>query len=293
MMMGIITFFLILTIAYLFLYVNGRKYLEKFEANMDPTKRFHKDGSPMTQLNMMVYPPEKPYLMNPMDSSVDDFEISSIFQNQGSKEASRKQLSDAMTRYPMDWAVQPPNSEFFQNQQAQFEKRKEEERENPPSNAMYKEIDGSDMTPPDTLAIDEEERKILQTYVPESSKGLLEYSVTDVKSLLERVYSKKGLIPIVEKSNQGPNIWEVVEVKEKKPKILWADDVEKDTQREAMTMRGEEVIDVPYTASDVAAGLDPFLQARNTVRDGKNDYTQWTPGLERMFVPTHPIKEWL
>ena len=26
--------------------------------------------------------------------------------------------------------------------------------------------------------------------------------------------------------------------------------------------------------------------------DGKNDYTQWTPGLERMFAPTHPIKSW-
>ena len=54
----------------------------------------------------------------------------------------------------------------------------------------------------------------------------------------------------------------------------------------------EEVIEVPYTAADVAAGLDPFFQARNSVRDGKYDYYQWTPGLERMFAPTYPIKEW-
>ena len=41
-----------------------------------------------------------------------------------------------------------------------------------------------------------EELKILQTYKPESSKGLLQYSVDDVKNLLEKVYLKKG-IPIV------------------------------------------------------------------------------------------------
>ena len=59
-----------------------------------------------------------------------------------------------------------------------------------------------------------------------------------------------------------------------------------------MQKRGEDVIEVPYTASDLAAGLDPFFQPRNSVRDGKYDYTQWTPGLERMFAPTYPVKEW-
>ena len=148
------------------------------------------------------------------------------------------------------------------------------------------------MVPPNTEAIDEEEKKILQTYQPESSKGLLEYSVDDVKALLEKVYSRKGLIPVIEKSKQGNNVWEITEVKEKNPKIVWADEQEKEIQREAMTQRGEEVIEVPYTATDLAAGLDPFFQARNSVRDGKYDYTQWTPGLQRMFAPTYPIKNW-
>ena len=145
---------------------------------------------------------------------------------------------------------------------------------------------------PDTEKIDEEEKKILQTYQPESSKGLLEYSVDDVKALLEKVYSRKGLIPVIEKSKQGQNIWEITELKEKDPKIVWEDELENETEREKMEKRGEEVIQVPYTAGDLAAGLDPFFQARNTVRDGKYDYTQWTPGLERMFAPTYPIKAW-
>lgn len=287
-MTNLITFFIILTIAYFVLYFGGRKYLERFEDKKDTVKRVDADGSPVTEI---IGEPEKPYLMNPIDS-IDDYEISNIFQNQGSKTASRKQISDAMTRYPMDWSVQPPNSQYFQDNEAQFEKQKRENMENPPVTSFYNEVNGSDMTPPDTEAMDEEERKILQTYKPESSKGLLQYSVNDVKALLEKVYTRKGLIPVIEKSKQGDNIWEITELKEKNPKIVWQDEVERDTVREAQLQRGEEVIEVPYTASDVAAGLDPFFQSRNTVRDGKYDYTQWTPGLERMFAPTYPIKSW-
>lgn len=287
----IVTFFILFVLAYLLIYFQGRKYLETFQAPSDPVKRFHGDGSPVTELNMIVSPPEKPYLMNPIDN-LDDYEVSLIYQNQGSKEASRKQISEAMTRYPMDWSVQPPNSQHFQDYEAEFKKQKEQQSRNPPVTSFYKEIDGSNMELPDTEKIDEEEKKILQTYQPESSKGLLEYSVDDVKALLEKVYSRKGLIPVIEKSKQGQNVWEITELKEKDPKIVWEDELENQTEREKMEKRGEEVIQVPYTAGDLAAGLDPFFQARNTVRDGKYDYTQWTPGLERMFAPTYPIKNW-
>ncbi len=272
------------------LYFGGRKYLEKFQ-NDYTQPRFKPDGEPNEQQNIMVYPPEKPYLMNPIDD-LDDYELSVVFQNQGSKTESRKQISDAMTRYPMDWVVQGPNSQNFQDNQSQFEKKVSENFNNPPPTKMYNEIDGSDMTPLNTQAIDDEEKKILQTYKPECSKGLLQYSVDDVKSLVDKIYIKKGLIPVIEKSKQGENIWEITEVKEKDPHIVWEDELEKETERQKMIKRGEEVIEVPYTASDVAAGLDPFFQARNSTRDGKYDYYQWTPGLERMFAPTYPIKSW-
>jgi hypothetical protein len=229
--------------------------------------------------------------MNPIDD-LDDYELSLIFKNQGSKEASQKQISDAMTRYPMDWVVQGPNSQTFQDNEAEYQKQKIENFNNPLPTKMYNEIDGSDMTPLNTQAIDDEERKILQTYKPECSKGLLEYSLDDVKGLVDKIYYKKGLVPVIEKSKQGENIWEITEVKEKDPHIVWEDDLERETQRQKMEKRGEEMIEVPYTASDVAAGLDPFFQARNPTRDGKYDYYQWTPGLERMFAPTYPIKEW-
>ncbi len=284
--------FLLLILGYFVLYFGGRKYLEKFVSNdYDGQPRFNPDGTPNEQQNMMIYPPEKPYLMNPIDD-LDDYELSLVFQNQGSKEASKKQISDAMTRYPMDWSVQGPNSQYFQDNQAEFEKQVASNINNPPSEKMYSQINGSDMTPPDTTAMDDEEKKILQTYKPECSKGLLQYSVDDVRTLVDKIYDKRGLIPVIEKSKQAENTWEITELKEKHPHIVWEDDLERQTERQRMDARREEMIEVPYTTSDIAAGIDPFFQARNPTRDGKYDYYKWTPGLERMFAPTYPIKEW-
>jgi hypothetical protein len=288
---NLITLLTMLALGYFVLYFTGRKYLEKFQNDYNGQPRFTPDGEPNTRMNMTISPPDKPYLMQPIDD-LDDYELSLVFKNQGSKSASKQQISDAMTRYPMDWTNHGPDSQYFQDNQEQFEKQSAEAAKNPPPTIMYKEIDGSNMTPPDTQAQDDEEKKILQTYKPESSKGLLQYSVDDVKALVDRIYGKKGLIPVIEKSKQGQNIWEITELKEKNPHIVWEDDLERQTERQRMEQRGEEVIEVPYTASDVAAGLDPFFQARNSVRDGKHDYYQWTPGLERMFAPTYPIKSW-
>ena len=233
--------------------------------------------------------PETPFTTAPI-MNLDDYEVSSIFQNRGSREASKKQLSDAMTRYPLDWSVQSPDSQVFQEGQVQWEKKKVENYENPPNTAAYQNIDGSNMIPMDTETQEEEEKKILQMYQPKSSKELLHYSVDDVQQLMDRVYNKRGLIPVIHKSKQGENMWEITEVKEKDPMIVWEDDVQ--TDREMQTQRGEQNIEVPITASDLSSGLDPFFTERSSTRHGKNDYTQWTPGLERMFAPTHPVKAW-
>jgi hypothetical protein len=233
--------------------------------------------------------PDTPFTTAPI-MNLDDYEVSSIFQNRGSREASKQQLSDAMTRYPLDWSVQSPDSQVFQEGQVQWEKKKVENYENPPHTEAYQNIDGSNMVPMDTETQEEEEKKILQMYQPKSSKELLHYSVDDVQQLMDRVYNKRGLIPVIHKSKQGENMWEITEVKEKDPKIVWEDDVQ--TEREVQTQRGEQNIEVPITASDLSSGLDPFFAERSSTRHGKNDYTQWTPGLERMFAPTHPVKSW-
>jgi len=103
---------------------------------------------------------------------------------------------------------------------------------------------------------------------------------------LKKIYDKKGLIPVIEKSKQGENIWEIVEVKEKNPKIVW-----EDSTRDKMTARGEDVIGVPYTASDIAAGMDPFMHTRNRIRAGRHEIKENTE-LGRMFQTTQPVPKW-
>jgi hypothetical protein len=249
--------------------------------------RFNGDGSPMSESTPDIE--YKPYL-NSGIYDLDNYELSSVYQNQGSRVASQKEISDAMTRYPMDWPVQGAGSQYFQENQAEYQKKSSDGLlSDTVVNNTYQEVDGSDMAPTDLDAQDEEERKILQTYVPKKSKNLLQYSPDDVRRLVDKVYAKKGLVPVIEKSKQGENIWEITELKEKNPKIVWEDEV---TTRDIMMDRGEEVIQVPYTATDIAMGLDPYYNPRMSTRKGRNDYTQWTSGLERMFAPTYPLKSW-
>ena len=274
----------LLLVGYVVLYFSGRKYLEKFDGG---------ERKPDQILNNTVYPPEKPYVTNSPILDLDDYEYSMVYQNEGTKEATKQQLNDAMSRYPLDWSVQPPDSQYFQDNQDKYLDEKKKQAQEPPVNtAIYKAIDGSDMTPPDTAALQAEEKKILQTYKPESSKGLLSYSLDDVKHLIDKIYLKRGLVPTIEQSKQGQNVYEIVEVQPKDPHIVWEDDLQKMTDNDRMKLRREEVIDVPYTVSDVTANLDPFYEPRTGVKDGKNDYTRWTPGLERMFAPTYAVKDW-
>jgi hypothetical protein len=271
--MVLFTIFIILIVAYLVLYLGGRKYLETFE------------DVPVKKNSSRIPPPERPYSMQPIDK-IDDYEVSAVFYNEGSKEVLQKHRNEAMAQYPLDWSNQGPNSQYFQEKQAEFQKKMK-----PQLTSQLLE-EGFDATLPDALQQDEEEKKILQTYQPKCTKDLLEYCVEDVKSLVDKVYDKKGLIPVLEKSKQGNNIWEITELKEKNPKIVWEDDPEETEQRGIQRERGENVIEVPQTASDLSAGLDPFFQMRNPYRTQSNDFTQWTPGLERMFAPTQPVKSW-
>lgn len=278
------TFILLALIGYSILYLSSRKYLERFQGS---EKVNGSSGS-----YRKISPPEKPYMKEPINS-LDEYELSAVFQQQGSKEASKQQLDQAMARYPMDWAVQGQGSQHYQENEELYKKSDEARRASQVDG--YLSSDPMEMKLPDSALQEEEERKILQTYKPEKSSNLLNYSVDDVKTLVEKLYDKKGLIPELVKSKQGHNVWEVIEVKEKNPKIIWEDDpaaLAQMGERDKMIARREEVIDVPYTVSDLSAGLDPFYAKGQPVKDGRFNYHQWTPGLERMFAPTHPIKDW-
>jgi len=276
---------LLILIGYFALYFGGRKYLETFKGlesrpeDLESRHEGHEGLQNQPRLEPHQQPQIKPEMQYPSELNKDTYELAQVFNNQGSKTASKKQISDAMTRYPLDWSVQGPNSQLFQENQAKYDSKKRVDPEpfiNQPT----------DMLLPDAATLEDEEQKILKTYKPESSKGLLHYSMDDVTHLLKKIYDKKGLVPVIEKSKQGENIWEIVEVKEKNPKIVW-----EDSTRDKMTARGEDVIGVPYTASDIAAGMDPFMHTRNRVRPGRNEINENTE-LGRMFQTPQPVPQW-
>lgn len=287
----------LVAIAFIILYIGGRYYLrEDFEDIDDEVRKLER----MAELHApSIYnttsirediPRDRAYATKPI-MTLDDYEYSMVFQNEGNREAGKFEISQAMTRYPLDWCARPPSDQLFQTKREGFTDQVAKDMTEAPVNEdEYDSISGVAEMPPNTQALDDEERQLLQTYKPESTKDLLHYSLMDAKQLARRYYKKKGLIPIIEPSKQGENVFEIVELKEINPKIVWEDEVQNPENRDAL--RGEGRLEVPQIVNDTAAGLDPFFEPRTTVRMDRHDYTKWTPGLERTFAPTYTGNGW-
>ena len=154
----------------------------------------------------------------------------------------------------------------------------------------YSAVDGSSMQPVDLDKLEAEERAILQTFNPtRSASELGTYNVQDVAELLDNYYTKQGKRASFYKREDGT--YEVFETEELKPKIEWEDEApEPERAEEGKDMTGE--INVPKGVAEYSAKLDPFFEPRQSTRPNRNDYTAWTPGLERMFAPTEPTQQW-
>lgn len=222
--------------------------------------------------------PETPYVTDPI-KDLDDYEYSLVFRNEGSRETRDSQINYAMSRYPLDWSTLPPDNGQFQVNREAFINTVDSDS----STSLQKGI----LLPPDSVSIEEKERKILQTYTPATPSDLLTYSLDDVKTLVEKIYDNKGLNARVESSKQGPNVYEIVEVSKKNEPIIWEDE-QPPTERQSL--RGEMQITVPTTVSEYNASLDPFYEPRTSIRSGRSDYSNWNSGLERQFAPTYPTK---
>ena len=241
-----------------------------------------------------------PFTTAPIQN-VDDYEYNMIFQNEGDRGVTKAQRDMLMSKYPMDWSVQPPSSSLFQQGLASFKESFEnplpEQKGNP-----YTTVDGTNMTPPDTLSSELKEREILATYVPKKPNELTTYDAADAKELIHKIYDAKGLVPDYKETSK--NVFMIVGTRRKDEKIVYEDEEAAATvgpnaavgegvpvQPSGTTM-GEAQVVVPAIASEVQLGLDPFFTAGSKTRDGRWDYTRWTPGLERMFAPTESRTEW-
>lgn len=290
---------------YILLYVKGRKYLEPFQnAGTGPTVN-------------QIYPVPPPLMPEtaPIDTrpgrvvmeqtsldpvaqghikKLDDFEYNMVYQNESDRALSTALRNKLMSQRPMDWAGLPPSSEQFQ---AGLRESFENASPTVPDNAKpYQTVNGDNMVPPDTEATEMEERKILQAYKPPSTQELGSYSADedmDPEELIEKIYAVKGLVPTVAHKD-GTNVYEVVGVRKKDEKVVYEDE-EAPASLGPVRGAGEATIQVPATAYDTAAVVDPFYDTSapgGKTRMGKWDYQSWTPGLERMFAPTNDTQKW-
>lgn len=287
------------------MYVKGRKYLEPFQnAGTGPTVN-------------QIYPVPPPLMVEtaPIDTrpgrvvmeqtsldpvaqgqikKLDDFEYNMIYQNESDRALSTALRNKLMSQRPMDWAGLPPSSEQFQ---AGLRESFENASPTVPDNAKpYQTVNGDNMMPPDTEATEMEERKILQAYKPPSAQELGSYSADEdmePEKLIEKIYAVKGLVPTVAHKD-GTNVYEVVGVRRKDEKVVYEDE-EAPASLGPVRGAGEATIQVPATAYDTAAVVDPFYDTSapgGKTRMGKWDYQSWTPGLERMFAPTNDTQNW-
>jgi hypothetical protein len=232
-----------------------------------------------------------PYTTDPI-KSLDQYELEAVFENEGDRELKKQQINQLTRRYPLDWVNYPPNSSKFQSGQAKYIEGFSSESSATELNTPYKDIGDGNLTPPDTAAIEREEKEILATYQPRKTGDMKSYDAYDAHKLLEQIYEPKGLKPIVNKRDD--NVFEVVSTRSIKDKIEYEDDLpDAPATSDNRPGPGEAKIEVPPAALEVAAGRDPFYEPTTSTRSSRTDYMRWTPGLERMFAPTYPITDWV
>jgi hypothetical protein len=303
--------FLIIVIGYFFMYFTGRQYLrgEGFQGSAGSASKTADELYPTPPLNerpplpafvdpvarkreesrvLMERTDLDPVENKPIDS-VDDYEYSLVFQNESDRELSKALRTKLMSQRPMDWAGLPPSSAEFQ---AGVRESFANATPAVPENAQpFRNIDGSNMVPPDTTSIEMEERKLLQTYKPPRAKDMLKYDpeLQSPEELIQEIYNVRGLVPTVA-HKEGTNVYEVIGVRRKDEKILYEDE-------EAPAGAGGAAVDVPQVTADVAASMDPYYDKTGASmgqgsRMGRWNYQAWTPGLERMYAPTEATPSW-
>lgn len=241
-----------------------------------------------------------PYSTDPINS-VDDYEYNLVFKGEGDRAMTKATRDVLMSSYPKDWSTHPPSSELFQQGLAEYKEgfadaaAKAEnimQKHNP-----YKEVDGSNMTPPDSKAVEDAERDILATYVPKKPGELTTYDLDDAEEIVKRIYTAKGLVAYT-KRGEG-NVVTVMSTSKIDEPVVYEDEYSAEpsvgaaTGKDAVKAAGEG-IDVPVKIMNLGP-KDPFftpVSQEGRTRTDKWDYTSWTPGLERTFAPTEPQTKW-
>lgn len=232
-----------------------------------------------------------PYTTTPIND-LDQYELEAVFTNEGDRQLKKEQINKLTRQYPLDWTKYPPSASKFQSEQAKYIEGFSADSSAEDLDKPYKDIGIGNLTPPDTSALEREEKEILSTYTPRKTGDVKSYDLYNAEKLLEQIYKPKGLIPTVNKRDN--NVYEVVNTRSIKDKIEYEDNLPDASVSSGTGLGpGEATIEVPPTALEVAAGRDPFYEPTTSTHSSRTDYMRWTPGLERMFAPTYPTTDWI
>lgn len=229
----------------------------------------------------------KPYVTT--EDKWGDFEQDVIDQKEGGFDPTRDAINAARRKLPFEWDQLPPSASRFQQQQAAFVKD--------PASSAANFINTQDLTtmkvlPPDEAEAQAQEMAVLQAYQPKSTEDLQSVDAKSVSELMENLYSKKGLIPqVIQKSN---NVFEIIAVQEKNPKITYEDEVQSSIQSNELNpmIQPNEMIVTPNAVSDLKIGLDPFKNADTNGKIAGRQLDNYNPNLEGMFGKKMVFQQW-
>lgn len=224
-----------------------------------------------------------PFTIAPINE-VDDYEYNLVFQNEGTKAITKANRDLLMSAYPMDWSTHPPSSSVFEQGQAEFFNDLAIKSQTPQTGNPYARIEGFETLPPAS------EKEILATYVPKKPQELTTYDAADAKEIIDKIYSARGQIADMKQSSTDSNVFVITGVRNKASPINYEPDAE--ASEGAVKAAGENTIEAPVIYTSENQGLDPFFTPGDSTRDGKWDYTRFTPGLERSFAPNQPMQNW-
>jgi ABC-type sulfate transport system substrate-binding protein len=267
---------LMVALAYIIFYLRGRYYMRE---------AFQDGGRNCRTVLDTTSQQYKPYMTN--QDKYGDFEADFIYQNEGGYDPTKEAINTARRRFPFDWSQLPPSSSLFQAQQALFVK------DNTATAAPYAletftDIESKKVLPPDGTE-DQAETDALKAYKPVATADMKSVDEKSVKELIEKIYGDKGLVAKVAKD--ANNVFEVYEVQEKNPKIVYEDEVQTTSSMQSNALNPmvdpTEMLVTPNAVSDVV----PYASGENT-RSGRQSYSNYNPNLEGIFGPKMQWQQW-
>jgi len=270
----------LIAIIYIIIYANGRRSThEGFQASLA-----EEEGRNCKTLLDTSLIPSKPYVTN--EDKYGDFEGDFIYENEGGPDPTRDAMNNARRRFPFDWAQLPPSSSLFQAQQSLFVK-------DPTSTAApfkeetFKDIDSKKVLPPE-----EYEEDALKSYQAKLASDMKSVDGESVNRLIQDIYGQKGFIAkVAEKAN---NVYEVYELVEKNPTIVWEDEVQQASIQSNdlnPSVSTKDALIVPNTVQDIHLGVTPKV-AGESMELIRQTYDNYNPNLEAMFGPKMQMQQW-